>query len=517
MISLAMPVSFSEETPTIFEELTPAEIFDLFDIYNPAFYVMNVSPTQVIPGETSTLNVTIVHLGTKFASRIAVSLDPRDVSPIDPIGAGRAQIDKAEKAQKTNYFGVVEQFDEINLSFDFNVDPRAAEKTYFVPLVLTWGERYIQILQLGIQVEKRDADFQVVKSSPEVLIGGETTSLIINIKNFGDNYAIDLKADIDSDDESPINPIGQTRLVFEDRKIIPGEDLTIEYPINVKQNSPEKVYYVPIALEWDDDTSLSKKQTFEIGVLVKEPHSSIEVTYQTPDKITPGDEFNLGLIIENKGDTVYHIDTIVGGERESLLSKSPDNLHIDELSTGETKKIDLNFISNKNLDTGLYSIPITLKYEGLDGQPKEQTENVPIEVKGLAKLNIASLKLEPQNPKKGEEITIETRIENVGDDNAENTKLVLDSELEGFKTAYLGELEKDDDSPAIFTLRATMEGEVANNLLLTYEDDFGEHDLTEEIRFNISDNNNQNIQMLSIGLLLAIAFVLSLAVKKRKG
>jgi hypothetical protein len=517
LVLLAIPIGFSQEAPTIFEEITPTEIFDMFDIYNPVFYVMNVSPTQVTPGETSTLNVTLKHLGTRFASRIAVSLDPRDVSPIDPLGAGRFQIDKSEEAQKTAFFGVVEQLDEINLSFDFNVDPNVEEKTYFVPLVLTWGERYIQILQLGIQVEERDADFQVMQSSPEVLISGETYSLLINIKNFGENYALDLKADIDLNDVSPIDSIGRTRLVFVDQKILPGEDIVLEYPVNVKQNTPEKVYYVPIALEWEDDTSVSKNQTIMVGYLIKEPHSSIEVSYEAPDKITPGEEFNLGLTIENKGDTIYHIDTIVGGDRESLLSKSPDNIHIEELATGESELIQMTFVSNKDLATGLYSIPITLKYEGLDGQPKAQTEFVPVEVNGLAKLNIASLKIEPQNPRKGEEITIEARIENVGDDDAENTKLVLDSELEGFKTAYLGELEKDDDSPAIFTLRAATAGEVINTLILTYEDDFGEHDLTEEIIFNISENNNQNIQMLSIGLLVAFVFVIRFAVKKRKG
>jgi hypothetical protein len=516
LILLTIPTGFSEETPTIFEEVTPAEIFELFDIYNPAFYVMNVTPSQVAPGETSTLNVTLKHLGTRFASRISVSLDPRDVSPIDPIGAGRFQVDKAEEAQKTTFFGVVEQLDEINLSFDFNVDPYTQEKTYFVPLVLTWGERYIQILQLGIQVEKRDADFHIVMSSPEVLISGETSSLLINIKNFGDNYALDLKADIDLNDASPIDSIGRTRLVFDNQEILPGEDVVLEYPVNVKQNTPEKVYYVQIVLEWDDDTSLSKNQILKIGFLVKEPHSSVEVRYEVPGMITPGDELNLGLTIKSKGDAVYHIDTFVGGERESFLSTSPDNLHIDELSTGETRRINLNFISSKDLVTGLYSIPITLKYEGLDGRLKEQTENVPVEVKGLAKLNIASLKIEPQNPRKGEEITIEARIENVGDDDAENTKLVLDSELEGFKTAYLGELEKDDDTPAIFTLRAATHGEAINKLILTYNDDFGEHTLSEEIGFNISNNQTQYLGKSVIALFVAAATVVTITLKKRK-
>jgi hypothetical protein len=484
------------------------------------FYIIDVSPTEVTPGETTKLSLTLKNLGTTFASRIEVSLDPEDTSPIDPIGIGSLQIGEAKEAQTTTYFGVVNQLEEIKLSFNFNVDTGTEEKTYNVPLVLTWSAgdstEKSQTLPISMQVKELKADFQVVQSSPEMLIGGGTSTLKIILKNFGDNYANDLKAEIDSNDVSPIDPIGQIRLVFEDQKIQPDENILLEYPINVKQGTPESVYYTPIVLEWDDDTSVSKNQTVKIGNLVKEPHTSLEVSYEAPDIITPGDEFNLGVTLKNTGDSVYHIDTIVGGERESLLSRGPDNNHIEELSTGETNRIEINFISNKDLDTGLYSIPITLKYEGLDGQPKAQTENVPVEVKGFAKLNIASLKIEPQIPKKGEEITIELRIENIGDDDAENTKLVLDSELKGFKTAYLGELEKNDDTPAIFTLRANAAGEVTNKLILTYEDDFGEHVLSEEIRFNISNNQTQDMGGLLVVLLAAAAFIIFVVAKKRK-
>ncbi len=500
--------------------ITVATVISLTNAAETDFYVIEFLPTEVSPGETTTLNITLKNLGTTQASRIEASLDPEDISPIDPIGPGRVQIGEAKGAQDTTFFGAVRQFEEISIDFVFNVNPASQEKTYNVPLVLRWdssdSSKKIQTLQLGMRVEEQKADFQVSKSTPEVLIGGETTTISIDIENVGDNYAIDLKADIGSNDASPIDPIGTTRMIFRDQKIQPGEHILLKYPINIKQNTPEKVYNIPIALEWDDDTSVSKNQSIKIGFLVKEPHTSIEVSYEAPDKITPGEKFNLGLALKNTGDTVYHIDTIVGGEDGSLLSKTPDNIHIEEMSSGETERIEISFVSKKDLSTGLYSIPITLKYKGLDGQAKEQTEIVPVEVKGLAKLNIASLKIEPQNPKKGDEITIELRVENVGDDDAENTKLVLDSELEGFKTVYLGELEKDDDSPAIFSLKTIEEGDFANKLALTYEDDFGEHQITEEFNLTVSNNQRQSYGGLLGAGLIALALVLYLISRKRK-
>ncbi len=487
------------------------------DLVNPAFYVMNISPTRVAPGETSTLNATIKNLGTRFASRIEVMIDPEDLSPIDPIGAGNLQIGTAEKAQFTRFFGIVEQSEEINLVFDFHVDQSAEERVYFIPLVLSWGERYTQTLQPGILIKRSEAEFQLLESSPELLTSGGSGDLKIKIINFGDNYAHDLRASIDPTDTSPLDPIGRTTLLFEGKKIQSGEELELQFPVNIKHNSPEGVYNIPLNLEWEDNTAIDKNQTINIGLFVKRPHSSIEVTHQVPASIKPGEGFDLGLTVKNTGDPLYHMDAFIEIEGESLMSKGPDNFHIDELSVGESKSFELNFISDKGLTTGLYSIPITLKYEGVDGNPREQTENVPVEVKGLAKLSIASLKIDPQNPRKGDEVTIELRIENVGDDDSENTKLVLDSDLEGFKTAYLGELERDDDTPAIFTLRADSPGELINTLTLTYEDDFGEHTISEEIRFTVYDSQTKNIRRIFPFVFGVIASVGIYKLKKRKG
>ena len=599
------------------------------------FYATKVSPTQVAPGEVSTLRITLKNLGTSFASRIEASLDPADTSPIDPVGAGRVQIGEAKKAQTTAYFSVVKQSEEITLEFNFSVDPEASEKTYSVPLVLNWdaGEstKKTQTLQFGIRVKKRNADFQVLKVVPETLPAGETTVLTIILKNSGGNYAYDLKADLDAGDASPIDPIGPTRVEFESQKILPGREVELQYPVNVKQNTLEKVYYVPLDLEWEDDTSTTKTQNIKVGLLVKDPHPVIEVSYEAPDMVSagdgfdisltllnkgagslkdiditvnssanlavspeppnnlhlnslsvegkervvfsfkaderseeglylipvtvsyesyggtgklqyeiipltikkdepaiqvgqdlpayikPGDTFNATLMLRNTGGTAKNIDVIIDSQGVSILPKGPNNIHLEELSSGETYNIEMNFISSKDLTTGLYNIPVTLKYEGLDGQLKSQRERVPIEVKGLAKLNIANLKIEPQNPRKGDEITIELRIENVGDASAENTKLLLDSDLEGFKTAYIGELKKDDDTPAIFTLKSAAAGETVNTLTLSYEDDFGEHGLSEEIRFDVSNGQTQNLGNVLVILLIAAVFVGFYKLKKSKG
>jgi hypothetical protein len=65
-------------------------------------------------------------------------------------------------------------------------------------------------------------------------------------------------------------------------------------------------------------------------------------------------------------------------------------------------------------------------------------------------------------------------------------------------------------------LRANAAGEVTNKLILTYEDDFGEHALSEEIRFNISNNQTQDMGGLFVVLLAVAAFIIFVVAKKRK-
>lgn len=483
------------------------------------FYVMEMSPLQVAPGETSTLQVTLKNLGTTTASRIEVRLDPYDTSPIDPIGPGRLQIDIAEGARTTTHFGVVKQLEEITLAFNISVGPNVAEKTYLIPLVLMWdaseGTVKTQTLQLGVMIKERNAEFQIVDISPERLTEGETTKVIITLLNSGDNEGKDLKVSLDPNDISPINPIGPIQLEFNDETILQGETIEIQYPIKVKENITENVYYTPIFLEWKDSVLKTTSQISQAGFYIKKSQSSVEVSHNTPDTITPGSEFDISLSLKNTGSIVKNVEITIDEDSNSLLAISSNNMHIKQLVSGETANFDMKFISGKDMATGLYSIPLTLRYIGLDGQTKIQKERIPVEVKGHSKLNIASLKIDPQNPKKGDTVTIELRVENVGDADADDAKLILDSTLHGFKTAYLGELEKSDDTPAIFTLHAPAAGKAVNQMTLTYEDDFGKHTVTEEIRFDISNNQTQSIGNILIPLLVAMVLIVYVVAKKR--
>ena len=84
------------------------------------------------------------------------------------------------------------------------------------------------------------------------------------------------------------------------------------------------------------------------------------------------------------------------------------------------------------------------------------------------------------------------RLENVGEGEAHVVKAKLEGlEGSGNTNAFLGRLDKDDDAPAVFTFVPEKAGEQGVTLLVKYEDDFGEHQLSENLTLNVLGNNSK--------------------------
>jgi LPXTG-motif cell wall-anchored protein len=107
------------------------------------------------------------------------------------------------------------------------------------------------------------------------------------------------------------------------------------------------------------------------------------------------------------------------------------------------------------------------------------------------------------------------RLENVGEGEARSVKARLEGlEGSGNKASFLGRLEKDDDAPAVFVFVPEKAGEQAVTLLIQYEDDFGEHQLSEDLTFNVSNQSGNTIPVI-----LGAAIILAAAVlyMRKKG
>ena len=350
---------------------------------------------------------------------------------------------------------------------------------------------------------------------PEILTPGELGTVTVTIKN----TAVNASADI-TDIHLFAPRFEHDHKSFEHVGMLGGGSSTsITFAFTVPEK--EVIYFPEIHIVYHSEGSLARDTLrYPFPVRVNERASlkeaSLEVEKDIPEEIRPGDEFTLSLKLTNKGETAAHDIFVEIGEVQSIYSNDPNNYYIERIDPEKSREIQLHFKSSKDTPTGTITIPIKITYEGLSSEVKKQSEIAGIEVIGIAELSISNIKTDPLNVKQGEDFTLLVRIENAGDGDAKSVKATITGlPFSGVKEAFLGKIEPDDDSPAVFTLIPDESGSFDYHLQISYKDDSGNHTITEKMRLVVRDNRNEMRNLLGgnrniiIGVIVAFIAILS--------
>ena len=350
--------------------------------------------------------------------------------------------------------------------------------------------------------------------SPEPVEPGQDITLNIRLYNYGDKKAEKVNVKLNAQYPFYLKTESQDFKDYND--ICVGCSKKNSYYLNINANAISGIY--PIEFEIYEQNGTIKK-TEEINIMVIGIPDIIFESNPVEKRICPNDEFKVKFKFKNIGTGIARNIKIVPSSCSFIKLGSGLKI-IDELKPDEIKNIDIVFSVAENIEPNTYNIPLSINY--LDEQSKKYnlSQNFGIKIVHQAEINLQNLKITPQNNiKKGDEIEVEVRVENIGKGNAKNVKLALESDLEGIKTAYLGMIEKDNDEPTIFTLTASKSGKIKNSLKIIYNDDFGEHQLTEIFLVDINENKNQNSITIIygvFGLILISAFLMWLMKKNKK-
>jgi len=349
---------------------------------------------------------------------------------------------------------------------------------------------------------------------PDILTPGELGTVTVTIKNTAVNASADITdiylfAPRFEHDHKSFEHVGM---------LGGGSSTSITFAFTAPEE--EGIYFPEIHIVYHLEESLTRDTLrYPFPVRVNERTSlkeaSLEVEKDIPEEIRPGDDFTLSLKFTNRGETAAHDIFVEIGEVPSIYSNDPSNYYIKHLGPGNSREIQLRFRSCKDTPTGTIVIPIDITYEGLGSEVKKQSEIAGIEVIGIAELSISNIKTDPLNVKQGEGFTLFVRIENAGDGDAKSVKATItDLPFSGVKEAFLGKIEPDDDSPAVFTLIPDESGSFDYNLQISYKDDSGTHTITEKMNLVVRDNKNEIRNFLEgnrniiIGVIVAIIAIL---------
>lgn len=327
------------------------------------FYVTDVAPKQVMPGETTTLNITLKNLGSEYAVYLRGILDPDSKSPVRAVGPSKKYLTRADAAQKSyEYYGLVLQTAEIMLQYPVYVDENASVGTYSVPLKLVWedAERkeqnqtvYVGITLYGTPV----LSIASIATLPSRIYADSEFNLSTKIENIGTYKARAVQA----------------RLAFP--KEFTGERTafigTIErdktsaatYNLKVSKNAANKAYDFSLQISYLDENGVRKitEKNFEVYVSERgEIDLEIAGITTSPSKIYPGKDFTLSVQVENVGKQDAKAVKVqlaamkeFTGERTSFLGS---------LKQDDTSTAIFDLTTAKDAEPGSYDIEMEISY-----------------------------------------------------------------------------------------------------------------------------------------------------------
>jgi len=260
----------------------------------------------------------------------------------------------------------------------------------------------------------------------------------------------------------------------------PGQSMPITFVIKAPQKSG--IYFPEVWVDVKGGTSTRYPVMVNVNTDIStQKKPALFVTQQLPDRVAPGEDCTAEISVKNLGLTrASDISMVVNSGTKSLVLTTTSRYYSEHLDPGEHSAITVHFTTDKNTPLGIDPVTLSITYRNPDGTIERQTETIGIPVKGMADIAVSSVTTDPVRPVPGSTFTLIIRVENTGTDQATSVRATLDSTFTGTKTAFIGSIDKDSDTPAIFYLQATKDGTVPVNLTISYNDDFGSHTISEQ-------------------------------------
>jgi hypothetical protein len=384
---------------------------------------------------------------------------------------------------------------------------------------------------------------EISEISPNPAKPGEDLLIKVNVENIGDEPAKNVNVGIEEIypftfkySTSGIYGSGTNREhTFQIEQIRQRSKVEIDFHFTVDAKADSGAHQLEFTIKDSSGTSLSKRIPIRVEgnpdlVLIgteilpangnngdKIDNSSLNNSSSTA--VTPGQEFYLRTSVKNAGNgNAKNVRVMLNLNGSSPLISLEDNVRFFEhLGAGSSENLLFKLLLGSNAEVQPYKIPLRITASNDAGTFQiDKAQEIGINVLNRAKIDISSLKFDPEVPVKGQSVSMTVRLENVGEGEARFVKARIEGlEGSGSAGAFIGRLEKNDDAPAVFTFVPEKTGKQAATLVVEYEDDFGNHQLREDLSFNVNSRNG-NILPLIMGAAVIIAAAVFYLKKKGK-
>lgn len=254
---------------------------------------------------------------------------------------------------------------------------------------------------------------------------------------------------------------------------------TNTYFITVGTNAKSGTY--PIFIRTNDGSAV---RTVNVTVRGK---PNVVLLSENPINSTPSEVFFMRLDASNIGTGIARQIKVVSKSSDFIALGSSVAI-LNSVSPQNFSVVSFAMTPSDSLKAGAYNLPFEINYIDESGAQYNSTQTIGVQVLNKGKLNIESIKVSSSTGEAvaGSPVSIIVRLQNTGTGNAESieSEITCDGQI---AKAFLGQLKRDEDAPAVFELTLPSGGKRQCSLTTKFLDDSGSH--TAVSAFDISLKN----------------------------
>lgn len=451
-------------------------------------------PSITPPGGPVALSFVLVNQGNRTAQGVSVAIDTggKFVPAEGSSGSTLPDMPPGSSVQ-------------VNMNVLTAMD--ATEGPNSIPITMSYydfeGEAFNSTANLSVNVSALNEVSQVTlvryEFEPATAIPGEPLTVRAVVSNTGNRAASRVMLRITGEDSLLL--AGQQGDSFPLGDIEPGAQVTAELPMIVNPAAEAGPRAQAVTLSYSQNGEIVESTT-SMTIIVQrvirpEPLILLEdySLGEGVEALSPGDRFTLSMTLQNVGqgdapNVLVTFGTVEGsssggngtptggGSTTPSSSFAPlgagDSLFVGTIDSGDTLELEQEFIVNSSVTSGIYSLPITVRYQKSDGTIDQQNLRASVIVIAPLRLQTSLESPLPETINTGEPYPVALRLVNQGTTTinlvsatvtAENAEVLEDADV------LLSPLEADEDDTVNALIMPSEEGEFTVTFTLTYTDD----------------------------------------------
>ena len=484
------------EVPTEFPTLAPPTAVP----GQPSLIVRDFTaiPSIVAPGGAVALSFVVLNQGNRAALGVSVSLDTG--GKFFPAN-GQAGVPLPDMPPGSS----------VQVHLNALAARDATEGPTNIPLTMSYrdfeGKPSTDKANLSVEITALNEISQVTlvryQIEPEKPAPGDPVTVHITVSNTGNKLASRVLLRIAGDknimlagDQGDSFPLGD---------IEPNGIVTVDLPMLVSPAAEAGPQSQPITLAYMQeatDKTVTTSMTIEIARVVRPEALILLEKYNLGDKetLTPGDRFTLSLTLQNVGQADAPGALLIfgtvdappasgsggssGGDTSGSGSGATSSGAFAPLGAGDTlylgtllanAQVDLQqeFIVNSTVTSGIYSLPITVRYQKSDGTIAQQNLRASVIVIEPLRIQTSLVNPIPETVNVGEPFPVALKVSNQGAAtfNVSGVEVTGDNaEIIDGATKQLSPIKSDKDTTITAAVMPSAEGEFAVTFTLTYSD-----------------------------------------------